>query len=311
MSTEITDDRGRVLRLPRPPRRIVSLVPSDTYTLLRLGARERLVGRTRYCVEPAPEVESIADVGGTKDPSIDAILELRPDLVVANQEENTRSDVEKLAKAGITVLLTFPKRLADGAAQVGRLARVLGDLDADARARVRFAYETLRLAEELRVRAERQGRVTTFVPIWADPLMTVNGDTFVSDVLDHAGAENVFADRDRRYPLAADLGRAEPAPRHMVEGRDVRYPRITDDELVARAPELVLLPDEPHPFDAADAERIASLPWPIDRTPRIERCVGRPLMWPGLMSLEGFEALCALVGSKANAPGTSLAPTSG
>src|SRR5262245_61122288 len=90
------DDRGRALRWLEPPRRIVSLVPSDTYSLVRLGAKARLVGRTRYCIAPEGEVEDIPVVGGTKDADVDRIIALDPDLVVANQEENTKQDIERL-----------------------------------------------------------------------------------------------------------------------------------------------------------------------------------------------------------------------
>ena len=96
---EIRDDRGRLFRFAKAPERIVSLVPSDTYTLVRLGVGARLVGRTKYCVEPASEVAGILEVGGTKDPDIEKVIALAPDVVILNQEENTKADVEKLYKS--------------------------------------------------------------------------------------------------------------------------------------------------------------------------------------------------------------------
>ena len=95
--------------------------------------------------------------------------------------------------------------------------------------------------------------------------MTIHGDTFISDMLDLVGAQNVFADRERRYPLAADLGKAKPLSPEKVGARDVRYPRVTMDEVNARAPELVLLPDEPHPFSEADADVFRAQPTPPRR----------------------------------------------
>lgn len=285
------DDRGKVLKLASPPRRIVSLVPSDTYTLLRLGAGERLVGRTRYCVEPAEQVSSIPDVGGTKDPDLDAVLALSPDIIVMNQEENTRRDVERLEARGAKVFVTFPKRLASGAALVARLARLFGDVDPAAKELVRFAYDALARAE-----ARLHGpRVRAFVPIWNRPLMTINGDTFISDVLLHAGADNVFADRDRRYPLAADVGRARPASPEEVAGRDVRYPRVTIEEVVERAPDIVLLPDEPHAFTDEEAAAFRALDMPAAKNGRVVFATGKHLMWPGLMSLEGIDHVAAMM----------------
>jgi ABC-type Fe3+-hydroxamate transport system substrate-binding protein len=285
------DDRGKAIRLAAPPKRIVSLVPSDTYTLLRLGAGERLVGRTRYCVEPAEQVKAIADVGGTKDPDLDAVLALSPDIVVMNQEENTRRDVERLEAAGAKVFVTFPKRLASGAALVARLARLFGDIDPAAKELVRFAYDALARAEA----RLHEPRIRAFVPIWNQPLMTINGDTFISDVLLHAGADNVFADRDRRYPLAADIGRARPASPEEVAGRDVRYPRVTMDEVVERAPDIVLLPDEPHAFTEEEAEAFRALDIPAGKNGRVVFATGKHLMWPGLMSLEGLDHVAAMM----------------
>lgn len=292
MFLTLRDDRGVSVTLARPPQRIVSLVPSDTYTLMRLGAGARLVGRTQYCVEPSAEVAGVAEVGGTKNPDVAKIIALQPELVLMNQEENSRGDAEKLRDAGLQVFVTFPRRLADGLAQVGRLARVLGDLGAPGKELVRWAYEV-----EAKARAEKptSPAVATFVPIWADPWMTIHGDTFISDVLAHVGASNVFADRRRRYPLGADLYGGPELPAEKTEGKDTRYPRITLDEVVERKPELVLLPDEPHPFSETDAATLRALPIPAAEHGRVLFCSGRHLMWPGVMSLEGLEHLRAMV----------------
>ena len=236
-------------------------MPSDTYSLVRLGARERLVGRTRFCVAPADEVAGVEVVGGTKDADVERIVALAPDLVVANQEENTKRDIEALEARGLRVLVSFPQRVSAGVSHLARLARALGydRGEEPARSVVAGAYHALREAE-----AAREGRapVRAFVPIWMDPLMTVHASTFISDVLALAGAENVFADRERRYPLAADLGTGAPLPADRVADRDVRYPRVTLGEVVVRAPDLVLLPDEPHPFTEADAAVFSALEIP-------------------------------------------------
>jgi ABC-type Fe3+-hydroxamate transport system substrate-binding protein len=290
----ITDDRGVRLEWLSPPSRIVSLVPSDTYSLVRLGARARLIGRTRYCVAPADEVGDIPMVGGTKDADVDCIAALGPDLVVANQEESSRPDVEALEARGLRVLVSFPKTVAAGLAHLARLARALGygPGEEPARSVIAGAYHAHRAAEE-----GRRGRtpVRAFVPIWMDPLMTVHASTFVSDVLALVGAENVFADRERRYPLAADLGRGPPLPADRVAGRDVRYPRVTLDEVAARAPELILLPDEPHPFTEADATVFRALDLGGGRRPAVAFCDGKDLMWYGARSVEGLGRLRALV----------------
>src|ERR1700733_9880667 len=121
-----TDDRKRVLEFSRAPARVVSLVPSDTLNVAALGCREALVGRTDYCELPADVVAALPSVGGTKNPRIDDIVRLEPDLVLANQEENTRGDLEALAQRGVRVYVAFPKRVADGLAHLARLARIFG-----------------------------------------------------------------------------------------------------------------------------------------------------------------------------------------
>jgi len=289
----VHDDRGRALDFGAPPRRVVSLVPSDTLNVAALGCGATLVGRTDYCELPEDLVFRLPSVGGTKNPRIDAVCDLAPDLVLGNQEENTRADLEALAQRGVRVYVAFPKRVAEGLAHLAKLARIFGvDAEPAAKQLIARGYDALRTAE-----AERAAKVPsrTFCPIWMDPLMTVSGQTFISDMLDVCGAQNVFADRKRRYPLAADLGTAPPLPPEKVAGRDVRYPRVTLEEVVARAPELVLLPDEPHPFTEADADVFRGLAIPAALRGAVVGTSGKDLCWYGARSVDGISRVSALV----------------
>jgi hypothetical protein len=128
-----------------------------------------------------------------------------------------------------------------------------------------------------------------------DPLMTIHGDTFISDILDLAGAQNVFVDRQRRYPLAADLGKMKPLSAEKTAGRDTRYPRVTHDEVVTHAPELILLPDEPHPFTEEDANVFRALGIPAATRGAVVRTGGKDLCWYGARTIEGLPRLRALV----------------
>lgn len=291
----ILDDRQRVLLFARPPRRIVSLVPSDTLSLFALGAGDRVVGRTRYCVAPEGEVERIPVVGGTKDIDVEAVAALLPDLILCNQEESARPPVTALIQRGLTVWVAFPRTVAQGLGQVARLARILGiEKEPKPKDLLRRGYAELREAEAARAAA---APLAAFVPIWMDPLMTISGETFVSDALSLAGARNVFADRFRRYPLAADLGRGDPASPAQVGDRDTRYPRITLREVEERAPQIVLLPDEPHPFSEADAAIFRAQDTPAARDGKVRLCGGRDLSWYGAQSAGGLSRLRALVAS--------------
>ncbi len=278
----LRDDLGRDVCLLRPPRRVVSLVPSDTYTLFALGCGERVVGRTTYCDQPA-EAATIPTVGGTKDVDVDAVLALAPELVIANQEENSRPALERLAER-VPLLVSMPRRVADAVAHVARLARAL-DV-----ARTPAAVELVRRGYELCAAPPPPVRATAFVPIWMDPLMTMNADTFGSDVLAAVGIGNAFDDRLRLYPLAADLGKAAAAdPR----GRDQRYPRVTVEEVAARAPALVVLPDEPHAFSPADRAVLAAA---VPGARQVD-VSGRDLFWYGAWTIEALPRLRAAAAS--------------
>jgi ABC-type Fe3+-hydroxamate transport system substrate-binding protein len=192
----ISDDRKRELTFGSAPGRVVSLVPSDTYNVAALGCGAALVARTDYCELPEDLVKRLPSIGGTKNPKVEAIIDLAPDLVIANQEENSKGDIEKLINRGLRVYVAFPKRASEGIAHLARLARIFRiEREPAARTLLKRGYDVIREAEEARKRVDG---IRTFCPIWMKPLMTINGETFISDVLHLAGAENVFADRKRR-----------------------------------------------------------------------------------------------------------------
>ncbi|MBX3233849.1 MAG: ABC transporter substrate-binding protein [Labilithrix sp.] len=289
MILRFEDDMKRELTLGRAPQRVVSLVPSDTYSVAALGCVAALVGRTDYCELPEDVAKRVPSVGGTKNPRVADVLALEPDFVIANQEENTKKDLEAIAQAGIKVLVCFPKRAADGLSHLARLARVFRvERDPAVRDMLKRGYAAVAEAETARA---AQTPLRTFCPIWMKPLMTIHGATFISDMLDLAGAQNVFADRERRYPLAADLGTARPLPEAELAGRDVRYPRVTMEEVVARRPELILLPDEPHPFSPEDAATFRAQ----GTGAKVVHTSGKDLCWYGAWTVEGLPRLRTLI----------------
>lgn len=281
--------------LPRPPRRVVSLVPSLTESLFDLGLGECVVGVTDYCVFP-PAAQERPRVGGTKNPDVERILALQPDLVLANREENPRAVVEALQARGVPVWVTFPRSVDEALAVLWGLVRLFRSQAAGLR------VEMLQRAVEVQRMAVPEPRRRVFCPIWFDRLsdgtpwwMTFNAQTYLHDVLALMGGANVFAQRERRYPLAADLGRAEPQD---PQGRDTRYPRVTVEEVLAAEPEVILLPSEPYPFAEAHRAEVMDLlaGTPAVRHERVYLVEGSLLTWHGtrlgkaLQVLPGFFA---------------------
>jgi ABC-type Fe3+-hydroxamate transport system substrate-binding protein len=197
--------------------RVVSLVPSVTETLLAWGASP--VACTRFCEQPG-----LPHVGGTKDPDVRAIVELRPDLVVMCVEENRRDDADALARAGVpTAALSI-----DGVADVAPALRMLAGLVGVDPGRVEEP-----VTDPPGARIDRPLRA--FVPIWRRPWMSLAGGTYGSSLLEAIGVENVFA------------GAAE------------RYPKITLDDARARRPDVVLAPSEPYPFGERHVPALAEV----------------------------------------------------
>ena len=265
-----TDASGTSLRLARPPRRIVSLVPSITETLCALGLAEALVGVTAYCVEPRDVVRSKARIGGEKDPDLGAIRALAPDLVVANVEENVREHVEALRGWGVAVWVTYPRTVVEGLAMIRELGEVTGTGDRAAA----ILAELEPLHARVRAAAARRRAVPVFYPIWRAPWMTINRDTYIHDLLAVCGAANVYGD----------------AP--------ARYPTITLDEMAARRPEVIVLPDEPFRFRRAHLADFA--PYgdvPAVRDGRIHLVDGKPFSWHGPRLGEALRTIPAMFGA--------------
>ncbi len=280
-------------RTQGPPRRVVSLVPSTTGSLFDLGLGNSLIAVTDYCIHPEAQLAHLPRIGGTKNPDIEAIVNLAPDLVFANQEENTPAVVRALEAAGIAVHLSFPKTVADALSMLNEIVEVYESRLASQR----VAQLTAEI-EQGQQRLPAQP-LTVFVPIWEDRSggtpwwMTFNRGTFTHDLLGQAGFANVFAQRERRYPLASDLGAAKA---HDAAGGDTRYPRVTRDEILAAAPDLILLPSEPYAYSHADVERIAAAlaGAPAADNGRILSVDGSLLTWPGTRIGRALPALLDL-----------------
>jgi ABC-type Fe3+-hydroxamate transport system substrate-binding protein len=269
VAAALVDASGVALPPGPPARRIVSLIPSTTETLCGLGLAEALVGVTAYCVEPRAVVRTKTRVGGEKDPDLERIRRLQPDLVVANLEENRREDVEALRASGLRVWVTYPRTVAGAIAMVRELGEVTG-------ARAEGAALAAELEAHLaRVRAAVAGRPPTpvFYAIWRDPYMTIGADTYIHDVLAVCGGRNVFADAPGRYPA------------------------VTLEEVAARRPAVVLLPDEPFRFRRAHLGDFAPFTdVPAVRDGRVHLVDGKPFSWHGPRIADALATIPALLG---------------
>ena len=241
------EELTKLPEMDHPPERVISLVPSITESLFDLGFGSSIVGITDYCVHPADKVSTIQRVGGPKNPNIESISQLDPQVVFVNQEENSPSSIEGILELGIKIWMSFPKTVDES---LNVLRKILGLYHTD---RAAMQITSLRIAVDYaRAASESQTPVKYFCPIWqyleaGQPYwMTFNQYTYSHDLLSIMGGKNIFADRERRYPLKADLG-GEGGDN--VGGRDTRYPRVTVKEINEADPDVILLPNEPFSFN--------------------------------------------------------------
>jgi ABC-type Fe3+-hydroxamate transport system substrate-binding protein len=240
--TRVPDDLGLPVALPLVIRRVVSLVPSLTETVAAC-APGLLVGATDWCTHPADL--AVTRIGGTKNPDIARIVALRPDVVLANEEENRLPDLEALRSAGQAVWVTRIRDLPEALASLRRMITLAcrqpkpAWLDAAQQAWYNPAAANAVV-----------DRVAAVVPIWRRPWMVLGRDTFAGDLLARLGISNLY------------------------DSHEDRYPRIDITEMRCAGADLVVLPDEPYRFTASDGPEA----FPGSRTALVS---GRHLTWYG------------------------------
>jgi ABC-type Fe3+-hydroxamate transport system substrate-binding protein len=211
-SRTVIDQIGRTVLVPKHPNRIVSLVPSQTELLFDLGLDERVVGITKFCVHPEAWSRSKVRIGGTKNLNFTQIQELNPDLIIANKEENNEADIERL-QAEFPVWVSDVNDLDSALEMIYSLSQIT-NINADSLiSEIRLGFDALRPITP---------PVRTLYFIWKNPYMAAGSDTFIHDMLQCCGLENV---------LSSD-----------------RYPELSIDEIISLNPELILLSSEPFPF---------------------------------------------------------------
>lgn len=215
------DDTGNEVAVPTEVRRVVSLVPSLTESVAAT-APGLLVGATDWCSHPA-ELE-VTRVKGTKNPDVPGVLALRPDLVLANAEENREQDVEALRAAGVAVWVTFPRTVPEAVVSLHRMLTACR-LDRPA---------WLDEADAAWAEPYTGQRRRALIPIWRRPWMAVGSGTFTGDLLARLGVDNVLADHEERYPKV-DLADLPPY-------------------------DVVVLPDEPYAFSPTDGPECFTAP---------------------------------------------------
>lgn len=239
--------------MPNSYQRIVSLVPSLTELLIDLGLGENIVGRTRFCVHPKDKIKDIPIVGGTKNPRLDKIKSMEPDLVIGNREENRKDHILELQQ-DFNVHVTDIATIEDALITIHELGKKLGRGD-----------KANTLIEEINEQLEKrpdEPPLRTLYFIWKDPWMTVGNDTYIHDVMRHWNLMNIF--REHR-----------------------RYPQLNREKLQRLNPQLVLLSSEPYPFKEKHLPEVEEL-CPGARILLVE---GQWFSWYGSRMRHAFQRL--------------------
>lgn len=205
------------------PKKVVSLVPSVTETLIDIGLSGSIAARTKFCIHPKDTVSVIPKVGGTKNPKVDIIWDMKPDIIIANKEENRMEDIALLNAYPIYV--SDIKNTSDVIHFLNDMQEIFPDSSAKMVSRkIRNAMETM---------SEKPVLSVCYL-IWRDPWMTIGNDTFIHYMLQKAGFNNVFSG-------------------------DTRYPVIRSEDIISKSPDVVMLSSEPYPFKEKHIDEISQL----------------------------------------------------
>jgi len=227
MKREFTDQMGHALLLDYPPKRIVSLVPSQTELLFDLGLDSEVVGLTKFCIHPAEKFTTTTKVGGTKKLKMEVIRALQPDLIIGNKEENTQAEIEAL-RHEFPVWMSDINNLNDALDAILRI----GDL-VDRGPEAAYLHHLIETGfRDLEILARRRSQpLNVAYLIWKSPYLFAGANTFIDDILRRNGWHNVVD--------------------------EARYPELDLQSLAERGCELVLLSSEPYPFREAHQREIA------------------------------------------------------
>jgi ABC-type Fe3+-hydroxamate transport system substrate-binding protein len=216
--------QGDKYRPTHPPKRIISLVPSQTELLYYLGIEP--IAQTIFCIHPTPFFKKATKIGGTKKLQLDKIKAFKPDLIIGNKEENEKDQIEDLA-SHFPVWLSDIYTLTDSFEMIKEIGQITGKQS-----------EALQLARTLAEGFDTLKNTVKFERcvylIWREPYMAAGSGTFIDSVLQHLGYTNALSAQNR-------------------------YPKLTQDELIALQPDVVLLSSEPYPFASKHMEELQLL----------------------------------------------------
>ena len=221
---QFIDQLNRKIEVENSPKRIVSIVPSQTELLVDLGLTSRIVGVTKFCIHPADLRKKTTVVGGTKNLNIERIKSLNPDLILANKEENDHSQILELEKY-FPVWISDIKTLNDSIDMILAVGLITDTHEyakqlCDQILNAFNHWENVKLSD-----SNFQKRKTAVYLIWNDPMMSVNRDTFINDLMNRFGVMNLFESKN-----------------------ESRYPIIIESELIESSPDFLFLATEPFPF---------------------------------------------------------------
>jgi len=219
MKQRFTDQMNNSVEVDFPPKRIVSLVPSQTELLFYFGLEKEVVGITKFCVHPQKQFKTKPRIGGTKNFHLDRIAALAPDLIIGNKEENQKEHIEQLQSEGYPVWMSDIKTLDDAFDMILQLGQLTNKNPIADQLIVKLKHDF----QELKDIVASQKSISVAYLIWQKPYMVAANDTFINHLLEVARFNNVFHNKDR-------------------------YPSVTEEELRKAAPDVLLLSSEPFPF---------------------------------------------------------------
>ncbi len=266
----VIDVRGKQVTIPSVPNRIVSFICSITESLFELGAGDRTVGRTNYCIYPKNEIESVKKIGGPKDPDLQTIIDLNPDLIIANIEENEKKDIDYLEEQGQPVYVTYPRTVQDSF----ELIKTLGIITGTQKKADEYYIEAKRIMDTARDLVKTNSTPQRIVYlIWRKPYMTINKDTYISNMIEFCGGKNIFKDHK------------------------LRYPEISIEDIIEVSPDMIFLSTEPYPFKQKHVDEFLEFSDRLSAVGKnkVKIVDGELFGWYGIRMIKAIDYACKML----------------